>query len=102
MPALTGCVDRTTLVNEGGYMTSGDNATPRGAGAGVDLLAALVPEQRALLERLAEGETIAAAAAAEFMSLRTANRRMAEVRELFGAATSREALSTYRTLRDTG
>jgi len=83
-------------------MTSGDNTTRRGAGTGVDLLTALVPEQRALLERLAAGETIAAAAASEFMSLRTANRRMAEVRELFGVATSREALSTYRALRDGG
>jgi hypothetical protein len=83
-------------------MTSGDNAIPLGASAGIDLLDALVPEQRALLDRLAAGETIAAAASAEFMSLRTANRRMAEVRELFGVATSKEALSTYRELRDKG
>src|SRR5207249_2389455 len=41
----------------------------------------LLPEQRALLERLANGETIAAAAAAEFLSLRTANRRIAQARE---------------------
>jgi DNA-binding NarL/FixJ family response regulator len=57
--------------------------------------ARLVPEQRALLERLANGETIAAAAAAEFLSLRTANRRMAQAREALGARTTREAILAY-------
>jgi hypothetical protein len=55
----------------------------------------LVPEQRALLERLANGETIAAAAAAEFLSLRTANRRIAQARELLGVRTTREAVLAY-------
>lgn len=55
----------------------------------------LIPEQRALLERLAGGETIAAAAAAEFLSLRTANRRIAQAREVFGVRTTREAVLAY-------
>jgi hypothetical protein len=55
----------------------------------------LVPEQRALLERLANGETIAAAAAAEFLSLRTANRRIAQARAALGVRTTREAVLTY-------
>jgi len=59
----------------------------------------LVPEQRALLERLAGGETIAAAAAAEFLSLRTANRRIAEAREILGVRTTREAVMAYLKLR---
>ncbi|GAB3138093.1 hypothetical protein GCM10027290_05080 [Micromonospora sonneratiae] len=55
----------------------------------------LVPEQRALLERLANGETIAAAAAAEFLSLRTANRRIAQARATLGVRTTREAVLAY-------
>jgi hypothetical protein len=63
--------------------------------AGLDPVADLVPEQRALLDRLANGDTIAAAAAAEFLSLRTANRRIAEARALFGVRTTREAVLAY-------
>jgi DNA-binding CsgD family transcriptional regulator len=62
---------------------------------GSDLIANLIPEQRALLDRLAAGDTIAAAAAAEFLSLRTANRRIAEARALFGVRTTREAVLAY-------
>ena len=58
-------------------------------------VADLVPEQRALLDRLAAGDTIAAAAAAEFLSLRTANRRIAEARAVFGVRTTREAVLAY-------
>jgi DNA-binding CsgD family transcriptional regulator len=60
-----------------------------------DSVADLIPEQRALLDRLAAGDTIAAAAAAEFLSLRTANRRIAEARALFGVRTTREAVLAY-------
>lgn len=60
-----------------------------------DAIADLVPEQRALLDRLAAGDTIAAAAAAEYLSLRTANRRIAEARALFGVRTTREAVLAY-------
>jgi len=65
-----------------------------GAGDG-ERVAELIPEQRALLDRLAAGDTIAAAAAAEFLSLRTANRRIAEARALFGVRTTREAVLAY-------
>lgn len=63
--------------------------------AGAPAVTRLLPEQRALLERLAAGETIAAAAAAEFLSLRTANRRIAQARQLFGVRTTREAVLAY-------
>jgi hypothetical protein len=73
------------------------------AGTGGSVAAAsgpqLAPEQRALLERLAGGETIAAAAAAEFLSLRTANRRIAEAREVLGVRTTREAVLAYLRMR---
>jgi DNA-binding CsgD family transcriptional regulator len=62
---------------------------------GSDVITNLIPEQRALLDRLASGDTIAAAAAAEFLSLRTANRRIAEARQLFGVRTTREAVLAY-------
>lgn len=55
----------------------------------------LTVEQRALLDRLAEGESIAAAAEAEFLSLRTANRRIAAARAALGARTTREAVVEY-------
>ena len=62
----------------------------------------LLPEQRALLDRLANGETIAAAAAAEFLSLRTANRRIAQAREALGVRTTREAVLAYLRQRRPG
>ncbi|HEX5543473.1 MAG TPA: LuxR family transcriptional regulator [Micromonospora sp.] len=65
-------------------------------------LGRLVPEQRALLERLAQGETIAAAAAAEFLSLRTANRRIAQARQVLGVRTTREAVLAYLRQRQSG
>jgi DNA-binding CsgD family transcriptional regulator len=66
-----------------------------GPGEAGEAVAELIPEQRALLDRLAAGDTIAAAAAAEFLSLRTANRRIAEARALFGVRTTREAVLAY-------
>jgi hypothetical protein len=70
-------------------------AEPERTALGGDAMARLIPEQRALLERLANGETIAAAAAAEFLSLRTANRRIAQAREVLGVRTTREAVLAY-------
>ena len=58
-------------------------------------LATLLPEQRALLGRLANGETIATAAAAEYLSLRTANRRIAQARTSLGVRTTREAVLVF-------
>ncbi len=75
-----------------------DTEPDRAPAAGSDepgLPALLLPAQRALLARLAGGETIAAAAAAEFLSLRTANRRIAQAREVLGVRTTREAVLTY-------
>ena len=59
------------------------------------MLANLLPEQRALLGRLANGETIATAAAAEYLSLRTANRRIAQARASLGVRTTREAVLVF-------
>jgi hypothetical protein len=64
-------------------------------------LAVLHADQRALLERLAAGQTIAAAAAAEYLSLRTANRRIAAARLALGVATTRDAVSAYLRHRHT-
>jgi DNA-binding NarL/FixJ family response regulator len=58
-------------------------------------------EQRALLDRLAAGESIAAAATAEFLSLRTANRRIAAAREALGVRTTRQAVVEYVKRRTT-
>jgi DNA-binding CsgD family transcriptional regulator len=70
-------------------------AIVRGTDTGPADVTDLIPEQRALLDRLAAGDTIAAAAAAEFLSLRTANRRIAEARAAFGVRTTREAVLAY-------
>jgi DNA-binding NarL/FixJ family response regulator len=81
-----------------GSAASGAAAGPAGGdddGTGTPL----APEQRALLERLAKGETIAAAAQAEFLSLRTANRRIAEARQALGVRSTREAVLAYLRLR---
>lgn len=74
------------------------NRATAGDGGGLPL----TPEQRALLDRLANGETIAAAAAAEFLSLRTANRRIAQAREALGVRTTREAVLAYLRQRRAG
>lgn len=59
-------------------------------------LSQLTLVERGLLERLAAGMTLVAAAAAEFLSLRTANRRMAALRQRGGVKTTRELLELYR------
>jgi hypothetical protein len=55
--------------------------------------------EKALLERLATGATIAAAATAEFLSLRTANRRIAELRRRANVGTTRELVGLYKASR---
>ncbi len=57
----------------------------------------LSEHREAIAEAVAEAlaDAIAAAAAAEFLSLRTANRRIAEARALFGVRTTREAVLAY-------
>jgi DNA-binding CsgD family transcriptional regulator len=58
-------------------------------------LPGLSAAQFALLDRLAAGESIASAAEAEFLSLRTANRRIAEARTQLRVRTTREAVLEY-------
>ncbi len=55
----------------------------------------LTAEQCALLDRLAGGDSIAGAAEAEFLSLRTANRRIAQARAALGVRTTRQAVVEY-------
>lgn len=62
----------------------------------------LSPIQAALLDRLAAGSTISAAATAEFLSLRTANRRIAELRQHLGVSSTRELVGLYRSCRPEG
>ena len=62
-------------------------------------LSRLSPVEKALLERLASGATIAGAATAEFLSLRTANRRIADLRRKAGVGTTRELVGIYRSSR---
>jgi hypothetical protein len=64
----------------------------------VEWLGELSPVERALLERLLCGTTLVAAAKAEFLSLRTANRRMAALRRRGGVKTTRELVNRYREL----
>lgn len=59
----------------------------------------LTDEQQALLDLLADGHSIAQAARRLFLSLRTANRRVAEARAVLGVATTREAVLAYTRLR---
>ena len=74
-------------------------AEPAGAPA-VEDSSPLSREQREMLELLADGHSIAQAARLRFLSLRTANRRVAEAREALGVATTREAVLAYVRLRD--
>ncbi|WP_025274655.1 hypothetical protein [Haloglycomyces albus] len=55
----------------------------------------LTVEEEALLRHLADGSTIAAAAKAEFVALRTANRRIAAARKKLGVTTTREAVIAF-------
>lgn len=73
-------------------------AAPATALSGDDL--PLDAQQRALLDRLAAGESISAAAQAEFISLRTANRRLAQARGELGVSSTREAVIKYVRERD--
>jgi DNA-binding NarL/FixJ family response regulator len=57
--------------------------------------AALTADERRLLDALADGRTLGAAAAALHLSRRTADRRLASAREKLGAATTAEAVVAY-------
>jgi DNA-binding NarL/FixJ family response regulator len=58
----------------------------------------LDPEARAILVRLADGETLGAAAAALGLSRRTADRRLAEARRALGVDRTVEAIAHARRL----
>lgn len=55
----------------------------------------LTRDQQVLLRRLAAGESIQAAAEAEFLSLRTAKRRLAQACTQLGVNTTRQAVVEY-------
>ena len=59
----------------------------------------LTPEQRQILDLLADGASIAQAARQLYLSLRTANRRVAAARDALGVASTREAVLAYARLR---
>lgn len=88
--ARIGPVRRTPRTGDGDGGPPGAEPGPS-EGDGLPLTA----EQRALLDRLAAGDSIAAAAAAEFLSLRTANRRIAAAREALGVRTTRQAVLVW-------
>jgi DNA-binding CsgD family transcriptional regulator len=70
-----------------------------GGGAGRPAVAGLTPQQRELLDLLAGGASIAEAARRLYLSLRTANRRIAAARDALGVATTREAVLAHVRLR---
>jgi len=73
---------------------AGASATADGAG-----MSALTAEQCDLLDLLAAGHSIAEAARLRYLSLRTANRRVADARATLGVPTTREAVLAYVRLR---
>jgi DNA-binding NarL/FixJ family response regulator len=58
-------------------------------------VAALPADERRLLDELADGRTLGAAAATLHLSRRTADRRLAAARAKLGAATTAEAVVAY-------
>jgi hypothetical protein len=85
-------------------VSTAPDAAPTGEGHQPDRCAPahLAPDQRALVDRLASGDTIAVAAQAEFLPLPTANRRIAQARQVLDARSTREAVLVYRRLRREG
>lgn len=80
----------------------GDHGAARRAvstGATSDLLDAVAPEARALLDLLASGVPLGQAAGILHLSRRTADRRMAEVRRALGVRTTTAALVLVRVER---
>lgn len=75
---------------------------PEGPAGGPRSDIPLSDQQRALLDLLADGQSIAQAARRLYLSLRTANRRVAEARAALGVATTREAVVAYVRQRDAG
>jgi DNA-binding NarL/FixJ family response regulator len=61
--------------------------------------AGLTADERRLLDALAQGKTLGAAATALHLSRRTADRRLASARAKLGAGTTAEAVVAYSRLR---
>jgi DNA-binding CsgD family transcriptional regulator len=59
----------------------------------------LTPDERRLLDRLADGQTLGQAAAGLSLSRRTADRRLASARKKLGAATTAEAIVNHARAR---
>lgn len=83
-----------------GFRADLRSLAPAGAPAAEPPAGALTDDQRDMLELLAAGHSIAHAARLRFLSLRTANRRVAEAREALGVPTTREAVLAWVRLRD--
>ncbi|WP_051571022.1 hypothetical protein [Cryptosporangium arvum] len=93
--ALLADLTRIGPVRRAPQTGDGDGAATTAEPAAADDGLPLTAEQRALLDRLAAGDSIAAAASAEFLSLRTANRRIAAAREALNVRTTRQAVIEY-------
>lgn len=65
-------------------------------------LAALSPDDEALLAALADGSTVEQAARQSMLSLRTAQRRLAAIRDTYRAANTTEAVARWLAERERG
>lgn len=74
-------------------------AGPGGTDRPGSRVGALTAEQCDLLDLLAAGHSIAEAARLRYLSLRTANRRVADARAALGVPTTRAAVQAYARLR---
>jgi DNA-binding NarL/FixJ family response regulator len=78
---------------------TGSAPSPAGGAAAGAAVGTLTTEQCDLLDLLAAGHSIAEAARMRYLSLRTANRRVADARATLGVPTTREAVLAYLRLR---
>jgi DNA-binding NarL/FixJ family response regulator len=84
----------------GGFLADLERVSAPAPSVGGPPAIPLSQEQCELLDLLAAGASIAAAAASRYISLRTANRRIADARKALGAASTSEAVVAYSKLRD--
>jgi hypothetical protein len=98
------CIASAAVVHVG-RNDRGSSAYRPGAGPSVPYrgpepwILSLSAAERSLLERLRRGITISAAATEGYLSLRTANRRLADLRRRAGVATTRKLVMEYEALR---
>lgn len=99
-PALDPDVGRrflTDLARLGAVRDQAAPASPTG-----DALSTLTPEQRQLLELVADGASIPDAAAELYISVRTAERRMAQIRSALGVRTTAAAVLAAGSMAGSG